>query len=134
MKMLPSKTLENLKAFSGETLHIRIKGHCMAPMLEDGQKVEVKRARSYRAGDILVFADNRGNLIAHRMLGSFRRAGERRYLTRADNSRNPDASISREQILGKLSQHVSPRQRLHCRTGFVVYAATWLWKRGIRRP
>lgn len=99
-----------------QELLLRVRGHCMQPVLCDGEHYNWRVARRYWPGDILVFRARQGYLVAHRLLGCYRREGEWRYLTRADDTRRPDAAIPGDRVLGRVcsksTSAVPPDQQL----------------------
>lgn len=116
--------VEMLGAEGGDRWWLRISGHCMAPLLTDGQRVLVQPARWYWPGDILVFHSLSGNgLIAHRLIGAGWRRGRWRLLTRADNAPNPDFALPPARVLGRVVvPRVAPRQRLAAVARFLAFA------------
>ncbi len=74
----------------------------MVPLLNDGAEVHIQSKRYYFPGDVLVFRNHSGQVCIHRFLGCYPRHGRFRYLTKADAGRNPDASIERQNIIGKV--------------------------------
>ncbi len=124
--------LHKLAPFAGETLNIRVSGNCMEPVLEDGQQVRIRRKGRYLPGDILVFVDSKERLMAHRLLGSFRRQGQLRHVTRADNGDRADQSIAADQVLGAVMLKVPLHQRLRCAAGFLAHALGWLKRKRLR--
>ncbi|MCI5210777.1 MAG: hypothetical protein D3910_18765 [Candidatus Electrothrix sp. ATG2] len=81
-------------------LRFRIQGRCMYPLLEDGAVVEISNKRFYWPGDVLVFRHRDGQVLAHRLIGFYPCVGGIRYITKADSTLQPDASVDRHQVLG----------------------------------
>ena len=103
---LPGKTVidRGLQEFAechGFVLHIN--GHCMMPTLNDRDRVLVRREDQYRTGDILAVRLADGQLVCHRLIGRFFWRGKTYYMTRPDRGGKPDAAVSRNMILGKIS-------------------------------
>jgi hypothetical protein len=74
----------------------------MAPLIEDGDRVEVLSRAHYLPGDVVAFRREDERLSVHRLLG-FRptRAGWR-VVTRGDAARALDPPIERGRILGRV--------------------------------
>lgn len=87
-----------------------VRGTSMAPLLRDGDRLHVAKARTYRAGDLLVFRNSVGDLVAHRLLGRRRWRGETRYVLRGDASPAPDGAVLAEAILGRVVGGAIPRR------------------------
>ena len=85
----------------GFVLHIN--GHCMMPTLNDRDRVLVRRAAQYRTGDILAVRLADGQLVCHRLIGTFFWGRETHYMTRPDRGGKPDAGVTRSMIIGKIS-------------------------------
>lgn len=98
------KTLKSVA--SAESLHIRINGLCMMPLIKDGAKVKIRNQRHYLPGDILVKRVANGQLVAHRLLGAYPRKGSLYYITRADNAQQEDGAVALGQIIGRVT-HLS---------------------------
>lgn len=81
-------------------LCVRLSGACMQPLLNDGQRVYVKRHERYWPGDVLIIQSADGRYLCHRFIGWYRRKGMTRWLTQADMARRPDYSVTSDAILG----------------------------------
>lgn len=92
-------------ALTDEPIPVSICGDCMEPLLNDGARVMIRQSRFYKPGDILVYCDASGNLIAHRMLGYYYWKGEWRLLIKADNALQPDGGVPTAHILGKVLEN-----------------------------
>lgn len=104
----------------------------MSPCLEDGQHVPVIQSSLYLPGDIIVFQDKFGQVLAHRLLGTFRRGGSIHFLTQADNAPGVDTAICKEQIIGKIRKPVPPGKRLFSIGRFVRHAGKWMASHAVR--
>lgn len=125
-------TQDRLRVFAGDAFHITIRGQCMLPCLEDGQRVPVIQSSLYLPGDIIVFEDKFGQVLAHRLLGAFLRGGRIHFLTQADNAAGVDAAIHTRQIIGKIRQPVSLAKRLFSIGRFVRHAGKWMAVHAVR--
>lgn len=81
------------------TVNIIIDGPCMSPLLEDGEKIQVKKAQRYFVGDIILYEDGRENLISHRI----NYIDKDVVITSGDNNLLFDSPINHKDILGKLT-------------------------------
>ncbi len=97
-------TLSALQALAAEApLPMRVRGDCMAPLVQDGAWVAIAGPASrYWPGDVVaVRTDGRG-LALHRVLGAYWRRGTWRYLTQGDRSLRPDRAVTAAEILGRI--------------------------------
>ncbi|HXO18849.1 MAG TPA: S24/S26 family peptidase [Thermoanaerobaculia bacterium] len=88
-------------------LTLAVRGGSMAPLLADGDRVEVVRALLYWPGDVVAFRAADERLVVHRLLGyrPFRAAGERGRIacvTRGDASFAHDPPVPLARILGRV--------------------------------
>ncbi|HEV2843365.1 MAG TPA: S24/S26 family peptidase [Thermoanaerobaculia bacterium] len=84
-----------------EGLEIVIRGTCMAPLIEDGERVRIVPARFYWPGDVVVFRGADGRLTAHRLLGYRPRSGGLALVTRGDACVVHDAPVPLAAVLGR---------------------------------
>jgi signal peptidase I len=113
MTELANKKSRLIGALTDKPMPVTIRGDCMAPLLNDGDRVMIKRSRYYMPGDILVYCNSSGDLISHRMLGYYFWKGEWRLLIKADNVLKPDGGVAAHHVLGKVqSSHPGFRMRL----------------------
>ena len=130
-----SRLFDSLRELAAEApISVRVSGDCMAPLLRDGVRIEIRARRLYLPGDLIAFAGARDTLFVHRFLGY---AWARRWvlLTQADSAPHRDAPLDPLRVLGRIcGGDVSNRaiavplaDRLR---------ATWLWwtwcARGLR--
>lgn len=87
-----------------------VRGTSMAPLLREGDRVQVAQASAYRAGDLLVFRNSVGDLVAHRLLGQRRWRGEVRYVLRGDAAPATDGIVAPEAVLGRVVGGAIPRR------------------------
>jgi len=83
---------------------VRVRGGCMAPRLADGDLVEVRAARFYWPGDVIVFRAPDGGLLAHRLLGYRLHAGALALVTRGDACSTHDSPVPPGQVIGRVLQ------------------------------
>lgn len=122
MSELADKKSKLIGALTDEPVPITINGDCMAPFLNDGDRVMIKKSRFYLPGDILVYCNNSGTLVAHRMLGYYYWKGEWRLLIKADNAVRPDGGVPTNHVLGKVFDNPTEiRLRLRSSIAFVNY-------------
>ena len=97
----------------------------MAPNLQNGSNIKVRSMGFYWPGDVLVYRDQNNQLLAHRLLGYYRRRGSWKHLIQADNALRPDMGVPASQVIGKvISTPVSLRHRI---------SAAWLYTRHVAR-
>ena len=108
-----SLTTAELLREEGSTFAMSVCGDCMEPVLRSGDKVTVEVCNFYRPGDIVVFRESSGRLVAHRLLGSTLTLHGWRYMTRPDRSCKIDGLLNARQILGRLSRNVSRNRKIH---------------------
>ena len=114
-----------LKESAVDDLQLALHGDCMMPTLRGGSNIKVRSTGFYWPGDVLVYRDQHNHLLAHRLLGYYRREGNWRYLIQADNARRPDMGVAASQVIGKvISAPVSLRHRIR---------AAWRYTRHVAR-
>lgn len=85
-------------------LPMRVRGDCMAPLVQDGARVAIAGPAScYWPGDVVAVRLSGRGLALHRVLGAYRRRGEWRYLTQGDRALGPDRAVTATNILGRIS-------------------------------
>lgn len=81
---------------------MRVRGGSMAPLLSDGDRLEVGPARRYWPGDVVAFHDAAGRLVVHRLLGWWPLAGRMTLLTAGDAAEAPDPLVPCERLVGRV--------------------------------
>jgi hypothetical protein len=117
-------------------LSLELRGGSMAPTLPEHGRVRVAAAGRLWPGDILVVADAHGQLVAHRLLGSYRRHG-RRLVLRGDAAPSCDAPVAPGQVIGRVVwaegrgalEPVPLGARLRAMAGFAAFVASRVWGR-----
>jgi hypothetical protein len=74
----------------------------MRPTIAPGDELAVAAAARPRPGDIVVFRDADGRLVAHRVLHSRRAGGGFELLTRGDAARSPDRWVPAGALVGRV--------------------------------
>ena len=121
--MISDHLHDALRQLATEALPVRIAGACMHPHVQDGARVRVRAARWYWPGDVVVYRNGQGMLVAHRLLGYYRRQGCWRLLIQADTARRPDQGVPLEQVLGKAAEvKINLRQRLWALSRYLRHA------------
>jgi hypothetical protein len=82
-----------------------VRGGSMAPLLRDGDRVRIARARLYLPGDVVAFRAGDGRIIAHRLLGYRLHHGRLACVTRGDAVSQLDPPVPFGELLGRV---VSP--------------------------
>ena len=85
------------RLINGHEVDITVTGISMEPTLYEGDVVTLRRAETYKAGDVLVFTYKHNELLIHRLL----RAENGRYYCKGDNSFRLE-DVEYEQIAGKV--------------------------------
>jgi signal peptidase I len=99
------RVFEGVRTLAREApVAVRVRGGCMAPRLVDGELVEVRAARAYWPGDVIVFRAPDGGLLAHRLLGYRLHAGGLALVTRGDACSTHDAPVPPAQVIGRVLQ------------------------------
>jgi phage repressor protein C with HTH and peptisase S24 domain len=86
-----------------------VRGGSMAPLLADGDRVELGAVRWPLPGDVVAFATDDGRLVVHRLLGYRFWAGGLACVTRGDASPDLDPPVPRRRLLGRV---VAPARAL----------------------
>ncbi len=97
--------LPALQALAAEApLPMRVRGECMAPLVQDGAWVAIAGpVCRYWPGDVVAVRTTGRSLALHRVLGAYRRRGEWRYLTQGDRALRPDRAVTAPEILGLIA-------------------------------
>jgi len=83
-------------------ISLRVSGHCMTPILNDQDCIQVRRFHKYKIGDILAVRLDTGQLVCHRLIGKYFWKQQMHFLTQPDHGRRPDGAITSNMILGKV--------------------------------
>lgn len=88
----------------GSELRIRVTGQSMAPSLEGGEFVHIRRepVKRLSRGDLLLFRDDRGFLVLHRLVGKAKKGGKALLKTRGDALGRADEPVEPSQVLGRV--------------------------------
>ena len=88
-----------------------VRGTSMAPLLVDGDRVAIARARLYLPGDVVAFrAGPAGEerIVVHRLLGYRLHRGRLACVTQGDASPTPDPPFPLRELLGRVASHPGP--------------------------
>lgn len=83
-------------------LAFKVTGNCMVPLIKDGAIVQFQHSSHFYPGDILLYQSAPGRYAVHRYLGSYKRNGHLRFITKGDNSSKADPGFSPDLCLGKV--------------------------------
>jgi hypothetical protein len=104
------RLLRGVRELAGERpLAATVRGGSMAPLLADGDRVELAPARWPLPGDVVAFQAGDGRLVVHRLLGYRWAAGGLACVTQGDASPRPDPPVARARLLGRV---VAPARAL----------------------
>ena len=115
-----------------------VRGTSMAPLLADGDRVTIARARFYLPGDVVAFRAGLAGeerIVVHRLLGYRLHRGRLACVTRGDAASLPDPPVPLGELLGRVVTHrgpaplAPPRARLAAAAGWLCLAG-----RRILRP
>lgn len=105
-----ARLLRGVRELAAEgPLAVRVRGGSMAPLLRDGDRVEIAPARWPLPGDLVAFEAADGRLVVHRLLGYRWTAGGLACVTQGDAGPAPDSPVPRGRLLGRV---VAPAQVL----------------------
>ena len=82
-------------------VRFRVRGHCMAPLIDEAAEVEVAPAPVYLPGDIILFRSGAGRLKLHRLLGYRWHEHQWKLVTRGDAAPIHDDPVALDQVVGK---------------------------------
>lgn len=85
-----------------------VRGGSMAPLLKDGDRVAIARARLYLPGDVVAFRAGDGRLVVHRLLGYRLHRGRLAGVAQGDAAPLPDPPFPLEALLGRVVSHAGP--------------------------
>lgn len=97
----------------GGFFHVVVRGHCMSPLLRDGERVRVRAGAWALPGDVVAFERAAGDtgLALHRLLGVRLSRTGLVFITQADNEVAPDPAFAFERLVGVADLPVSLRDR-----------------------
>lgn len=81
-----------------KNIPITIQGKCMEPIINDGEKVFVTKIEDYQIGQIILFKDKKGKLLAHRIIEVDHR--NLLLVTAGDNNHIADEPIKMSEVIG----------------------------------
>jgi len=124
----------------GLRVRVRVSGASMAPVLEQGDVVQLQPAACVRLrlGDIVFIQDPRRGFYLHRLLRRPCRSGQSWFQTRGDAQRRLDDPVARRQVLARVAaiEHrpgKPHRWRLLARAGpalalFALAQSAWYYR------
>lgn len=116
---------DGLRALLAEGgLEVVVRGTSMEPRIGAGSRLALERCRFVLPGDVVVFRDRDGRLVAHRLLGILPFRDGVRLVTKGDAASGYDDFVRPRDVVGKARLAVPLVQRL---------GATWEFARFVRR-
>jgi hypothetical protein len=129
------RTFAAVRALAAEApVAATVRGTSMAPLLADGDRVTISRARFYLPGDVVAFrAGPAGEerIVVHRLLGYRLHRRRLACVTRGDAAPQPDPPFPLRELLGRVVTHPG-RAPLAPPWARLAAAAGWLRLAGRR--
>lgn len=111
-----------LRALAAEgPVPVSVRGLSMGGALADGTRLQIHDRRPL-PGDVVVFRSGGGPLLAHRLLGLYRRRGEWHLVTRGDAADRADPPVRETALVGVADVTVPLRTRLLSIASFLRWA------------
>lgn len=90
---------------TGRTLRFRGLGASMQPLVREGDILVVHpvEARAVRCGDAVLFHDEQGRVVVHRVIGIETGREGRRFTIQGDAVAHPDGVIPQARVFGRLA-------------------------------
>jgi len=109
---------------------LAVTGASMLPAIWPGDVLEVHRqaASEISPGDVVLFT-RRGGFAAHRVVEKVGGPERTLLVTRGDALRAPDAPVSPEELLGRVTAILRGGRRLEPRLTFWRWVAAWVFAR-----
>jgi hypothetical protein len=102
------RTFVAVRALAAEApVEATVRGGSMAPLLKDGDRVAIARARLYLPGDVVAFRAGDGRIVVHRLLGYRLHRGRLACVARGDAAAVSDPPFPLDLVLGRVSRVVS---------------------------
>jgi hypothetical protein len=86
-----------------EPLRLKVTGHCMSPLVNEGDFVEVSRERFYWPGDVIAFRTPDRRLLLHRVIGYWRHSHRLGLVTQGDSCSSCEASFGFDRVIGRIT-------------------------------
>jgi signal peptidase I len=88
---------------TGADMRVRVTGRSMAPFLRGGEVITIKKVHpsDLRKGDIILFKNQYGLPVVHRIVRKIKSNSEMILQTKGDSITIPDESIHHADVLGK---------------------------------
>jgi signal peptidase len=90
-----------------------VEGYSMNPLLHEGDVVIVTPSRDLDLGDVVIFKNDRGEYVIHRVVGVIKCSGKILYMTKGDNNPFIDQMTS-----------IAYRSSIECPSGEVLILQT----------
>ena len=89
----------------GNSLRFRARGGSMRPLIQDGDMLEVVpvNTANFRLGDILLFSDPSGQLMAHRLVHKVQQEGRMTLVMQGDANPRQDHPVPVKRVMGRIT-------------------------------
>ncbi len=94
------------------SLVMKVKGHCMHPLIREGERVRIEPQTWYWPGDVLAVVRGGHQIALHRCIGYVFLRGAWCVLTQADRESTPDRATPFNHIVGRAVAVDAPTQRI----------------------
>lgn len=118
----PNTRLRSLLPALADGMRVRVRGDCMAPMIDAGSVIALQPGGRLWPGDVVLVATSPSGYRLHRVLGLYRKHRAWWVVTQGDRLNTPDAAVRREAIVGKARCPVGSLARLRAGGRFLRFA------------
>lgn len=119
--MIPNSYLKavlDIWSERGEETICEIAGNCMAPMIREGDSLNIQHGiQNIHVGDVIVFGTP-GNIVVNRVVHIVHKNGGRFFLVKGDGGSGLHPPLSENQILGKVVEVSGSNGHLRLNSAF----------------
>ena len=111
-------------------LRLKVTGSSMLPTIWPGDVLEVRHqgVAEIQSGDVVLF-QRQGQLVAHRVVHRLGRPGGNLLITRGDRQSAADPPMTKEEILGRVTEVLRGNHRKVPRLTFGCWVGAWILSR-----